>query len=260
MQTQKTDIHSEFLSIKDMLASYLYRLTANKTDAEDLLQDTFIRVNDKIETFLGKSSFKTWVFTIATNLAHDNKRVRNRWELDVQDKCKHAAAESVPYQEKMKVAFQSQIEKQFDITEHINYCFTCVGKNLSMEKQIAVILKEVYDFKRTEIAEILKTTEGVVKHLLFEGRKELQDKFQNRCALINKTGVCYQCAQLNNYFQNDKSAETKIAELPFSEKNTPEENLEHRFKLIQRINPLRSNGAHLEDTILQILRETIHDH
>lgn len=259
MQIQKADVHAQFLSIKDTLATYLYRLTANKTDTEDLLQDTFIRVNDKIETFLGKSSFKTWVFAIATNLAHDNKRVRNRWELDVQDKCKHAAAESVLYQEKMIAAFQSQTERQFDITEHINYCFTCVGKNLSMEKQIAVILKEVYDFKRTEIAEILKTTEGVVKHLLFEGRKELQEKFQNRCAMINKTGICYQCAQLNNYFQNDKSAEAKILQLPLSVKNTPEENLDIRFKLIQSINPLRGNGAQLEDTIMQMLRETIRD-
>lgn len=253
------NIETEFLNERDKLSSYLYRLTANREDTEDLLQDTYIRVKEKFSSFKGQSSFKTWLFTVATNLAHDNKRVKNRWELDAQDQCKNAAVAHKHYQEKMINAFQNQVEEQFEIEEHINYCFTCIAKNLTLEKQIAIILKEIYDFKRAEIAEILNLTEGVVKHLLFDGRKELQEKYQQRCALINKTGVCYQCAQLNNYFQETKNAEEKIKNLPLSEKNTPEENLDYRFKIINKINPLNSNGATLEDTILQILRETIND-
>lgn len=259
MKDTSFDIQSSFLDLKDQLASYLYRLTANKEDMEDILHDTFIRVSEKINTFEERSSFKTWVFSIATNLAKDNKRASNRWEIDAQDKCKNAAAANLAYQDRMMSAYNNQIEKQFDIKEHINYCFTCIAKNLSFEKQIAVVLKEIYDFKRTEIAEILDVSEGVVKHLLFEGRKELQVKFENRCALINKNGVCYQCAQLNNYFQKDYSATEKIAQLPFNESNDTEVNLDKRFALIHQINPLTSNGAILEDTILQILRETIKD-
>jgi RNA polymerase sigma-70 factor (ECF subfamily) len=253
------DLETEFLTERDKLSSYLYRLTANREDTEDLLQDTYIRVKEKFSTFRGQSSFKTWLFTIATNLAHDNKRVKNRWELDAQDHCKNAAATNKYYQDRMINAFQNQVEKQFEIEEHINYCFTCIAKNLTLEKQIAIILKEIYDFKRTEIAEILNITEGVVKHLLHDGRKKLQEKYEQRCALINKNGVCYQCAQLNNYFQVTKNAEEKIKKLPLSENYSSEENLDHRFNIINRINPLNGNGAKLEDTILQILRETIHD-
>lgn len=259
MSLSETNIQSSFLDIKDQLASYLYRLTANKEDMEDLLHDTFIRVSEKIETFEARSSFKTWVFTIATNLAKDNKRVKNRWEIDAQDKCKNAAAVNLAYQDRMMSAYNNQLEKQFDIKEHINFCFTCIAKNLSLEKQITIVLKEIYDFKRSEIAEILGISEGVVKHLLFDGRKELQEKYQNRCALINKNGVCYQCSQLNNYFQKDNSATNKIAQLDLDGSNNTEQNLDKRFELIQKINPLTSNGANLEDTILQILRETIKD-
>lgn len=259
MKHNSIDIQSNFLELKDQLASYLYRLTANKEDMEDLLHDTFIRVNEKIGTFEGRSSFKTWVFSIATNLAKDNKRANNRWELDAQDKCKNAAAVNLAYQDRMISAFNNQFEKQFDIKEHINFCFTCIAKNLTLEKQIAVILKEVYDFKRTEIAEILGISEGVVKHLLFDGRKELQDKFKNRCALINKKGVCYQCSQLNNYFQKDDSSNKKLAQIGFHQTDDAEINFNKRLALINQINPLSSNGSELEDTILQILRETIKD-
>ncbi len=253
------DISAEFLEIKEKLRSYLYRLTASKEDADDLVHDTFIRVSEKRQNFKGESSFKTWVFAIATNLAYDNKRVKKRWALDVQDRCKDAAVSNKGYQERMITAFQNQTEKQFEIAEHINYCFTCIAKNLSLEKQIAIVLKEVYDFKIVEIATILKSSEGVVKHLLFNGRQELQQKYEKRCALINKTGVCYQCAQLNDYFQDQKNSSIKVAKTKLSQNNSPEKNLEIRFNIINKINPLSGNGAILEDTILQILREAIND-
>lgn len=249
----------EFEKYAQQLKSYLYRLTANKEDAEDLLHDTFIKAHEKIETFKGNSSLKTWVFSIATNLAKDNQRVKNRWDLDAQDKCKHAAVENPKVAERIVLSFNSQSDLQFEIKEHINYCFTCIAKNLTLEKQIAIILKEIYDFKRTEIAEILNVSEGVVKHLLHDGRKELQLKYENRCALINKTGVCYQCAELNDYLQTEKNSTEKISKLGLNYDKTPEENLNIRFQIINQINPLNSNGADLEDTIMQILRETIND-
>ncbi len=245
--------------LKESIAAYLYRLTANKEDAEDLVQETYLKVAEKIETFQQRSSFKTWVFSIATNLAKDNRRAKNRWQMEAQDACKAAARVNSKYQERMNAAFEEQTDKKFELAEHINYCFTCIAKNLTLEKQIAVVLKEFYDFKRAEIAEILNVSEGVVKHLLYDGRKELQLKYQERCSLINKGGACYQCAELSNYFEKNNQAEEKIAQLELKSSNSPEINLDLRFQLINRINPLTGNGAKLEDTILQILRETIQD-
>jgi RNA polymerase sigma-70 factor (ECF subfamily) len=259
MQTKELNIETEFLELQGQLESYLYRLSANREDAKDIVQDTYVKVKEKVSSFKGDSSFKTWCFAIATNLAKDNQRVKNRWRLEVQDDCKNASLSTPEYQQKIISAFQNQTEQQFEIAEHINYCFTCIAKNLDLEEQIAVILKEIYHFKRTEIAKILGKTEGVIKHLLFNGRKELQTKYNKRCSLINKTGVCYQCAELNDFLQDEPNSEEKIQNLKLNRKNNSETNLDIRFSIINQINPLNSKASDLEDTILQILREVIDD-
>ncbi|TMM57459.1 sigma-70 family RNA polymerase sigma factor [Maribacter algarum] len=255
----KSNVDSDFIAFQAQLESYLYRLSANKEDAKDLVQETYIRVKQKFDTFKGNSTFKTWCFSIATNLARDNQRVKNRWKLEVQDDCKNASLSIPKHQQKIISAFENQAEQQFEIAEHINYCFTCIAKNLNLEEQIAVILKEFYQFGRAEIAEILGKTEGVIKHLLFNGRKELQIKYEQRCALINKKGVCYQCAELNDFLQVKPNSQEKIKKLKLKERNNSETNLDFRFNLINQINPLNSKASELEDTILQILREVIDD-
>lgn len=247
----------EFLVLRNSLSSYLYRLTANKQDSEDLLHDTFIRVKEKYNTFKGNSSFKTWVFAIATNLARDNNRVKRRWGINAQDLCKAEAQANPETEQRIARAFYTQTENNFEIAEHINYCFTCLSKNLPLEMQIAIILKDVYDFSRDEIAAILGKTEGTVKHLLHDGRTELQSKFKNRCALINKTGACYQCAELNDWLQKRPDAEQKISKLKFRTDQEDEHNYELRVRIIKDINPLTSKGANVEDTILQILNEVL---
>lgn len=259
MQTKKSNIETEFMAIQEQLESYLYRLPANREDAKDLLQDTYIKIKQKVDTFQGKSSFKTWVFAIATNLAKDNQRVKNRWKLEVQDECKNASLSTPSYQQRIIGSFQNQTEQQFEIVEHINYCFTCIAKNLNLEQQIAIILKEIYHFKRKEIAKILDKTEGIIKHLLFDGRKELQVRYEKRCALINKEGVCCQCAELNDFLQDTLDSESKLRATGLSQTKDAETNLDIRFALINQINPLNSNAAELENTILQILREVIDD-
>ena len=52
-------METEFMAIQEQLESYLYRLSANREDAKDLLQDTYIKIKQKVDTFQGKSSFKT---------------------------------------------------------------------------------------------------------------------------------------------------------------------------------------------------------
>lgn len=259
MQSTKLNIEKEFISIQVQLESYLYRLSANREDAKDLLHDTFIRVQEKIEQFQGKSSFKTWVFAIATNLAKDNQRVKNRWKLEVQDDCKNASLNTPKFQHRIISAFQNQTEQQFEMVEHINYCFTCIAKNLKLEQQVAIILKEFYHFQRKEIADILGKTEAVIKHLLHDGRQELHTRYHKRCALINKKGVCHQCAELNDFLQQNPNSNNKVKQLGLSPNNDEKTNLDIRFALINKINPLHSIASDLEDSILQILRETIDD-
>lgn len=62
----------EFEAFRGQLKSYILRMTASVQDTEDIVQDTYIKAQTRIETFKGESSLKTWVFSIASNLAKDN--------------------------------------------------------------------------------------------------------------------------------------------------------------------------------------------
>lgn len=60
------------------LWGYLVRSTGHAQDAEDLLQDTYVRVIRRIGTFHPRGSFRSWVFTIASHLVVDRARARRR--------------------------------------------------------------------------------------------------------------------------------------------------------------------------------------
>jgi RNA polymerase sigma-70 factor (ECF subfamily) len=248
---------NEFLSFREQLSSYLYRLTTDPADTEDLLQDTYLRARQKFSGYQGKSTLKTWVFTIATNLARDNYKVKKRWQLDAQDHCRILAESASEHQAHIFAAKASIPDQQFEITEHIDFCFTCVAKNLKLEEQIAIILAEVYQFKRGEIAAILNKTEGVVKHLLHNSRRALQQRYDNRCALVSKKGVCYQCAELDATLNQSGSAKEKVTRIGLAADADQSQILQQRFEIIRKIHPLNTKGAALEKTIMKILHEAI---
>ena len=79
---------AQFLRFRGELTAYLFRLTTNRQDAEDLAQETYLKASKRLAGFSGKSTLKTWVFSIATNLARDHFRVQRRWQTDIQERCR----------------------------------------------------------------------------------------------------------------------------------------------------------------------------
>ncbi len=73
------EFQTQFLQLKPQVQSYLFRLTAHRQDAEDLLHDTYLKASRNLSSFAAKAKLKTWVFAIATNLAKDNFRARQRY-------------------------------------------------------------------------------------------------------------------------------------------------------------------------------------
>ena len=61
----------EFETFQRELKSFLLRMTASVQDAEDIVQETYLKAHSRIDTFRGESSLKTWMFSIASNLARD---------------------------------------------------------------------------------------------------------------------------------------------------------------------------------------------
>ena len=239
----------EFEQSSNQLKSYILRITASVADTEDIMQDTYIKASEKLDTFKGQSSFKTWLFAVASNLAKDNLRARKRWVENVTDMGREAALSHQEFfQEAMHIHATSP-QGQFEIKEHITFCFTCIAKSLPLEQQITLLLKEVYEFKVNEIAQIVDTTESMVKYYLHTGRAKMISIFDNRCALINKQGVCHQCSELNGIFNPKQKFQEEVVKIEMAreaEKGDKEHLFDLRMKVIQAIDPFLSDAAELQ--------------
>ncbi len=241
--------NQEFEGLIGPLRSFILRITASVADAEDIVNDTYIKALERLQTFRGESSLKTWIFTIATNLAKDNLRAQKRWVENVTDITKEAALQNKQFfQEAMHIRMSSP-QGQFEVKEHVAFCFTCISKSLPLEQQICVFLKEVYEFKVAEIVTILNTTEAMVKYYLHTGRSKMIQVFDGRCALINKTGVCHQCSELNGIFNPKQNTQEEIMKIELAkqaEKGDKEHLFDLRMQILQELDPFKSGAAALQ--------------
>lgn len=241
--------NNEFQGITKQLKSYIFRITASVADAEDIVQDTYLKALEKLNTFKGESTLKTWIFTIASNLAKDNLRAQKRWTEDVTDVCKAKAIANPDYFPEVMHIQATSTQGQFEVKEHITFCFTCISKSLPLEQQICIFLKEVYDFQVSEIAIIISTTEAMVKYYLHTGRSKMTNIFEGRCALINKEGACHQCSELNGIFNPKQNAQEEIMKVEMAreaEKGEKEHLLDLRMKILKEVDPFESKGADLQ--------------
>lgn len=238
-----------FEESKAQLKSYVFRITASQADTEDILQDTFIKASEKLDSFKGDSSIKTWLFTIASNLAKDNLRARKRWVENVTDICKAKALANPDYFPEVMHINTTSPQGQFEIKEHIVFCFTCISKSLPLEQQLCIFLKEVYEFKIVEIAQILNLTEALVKYYLHAGRQKMIEIYDGRCALINKEGACHQCSELNGIFNPKQESQHEIMKIQMAreaEKGDKDRLFDLRMEIMRDSDPFNSNSAALQ--------------
>ena len=249
-----------FAEFQTQLKSYLYRLVTNRDDVDDLAHDTFIRAFSKIASFNQESSLKTWVFKIATNLAYDHLRKRKRWGTDAQDRAADLAISSEEIRQVFWMVHDTSPAGAYEMKEHIDYCFTCISKTLPIENQVALILKNMYDFQVKEICLILEKTEGVIKHLLNDARNVMTDIFEHRCALINQEGVCHQCSHINEIFnpkEDQQEALMKLELVKASKKYNREQLFALRELLVKSIDPLHAAGTDFHEEMMKCLRTAI---
>ena len=243
------ELTAQFITIQGELKSFLLRMTASVQDAEDIVQETYLKAHSKIDTFRGESSLKTWVFSIASNLARDLLKSKKRWPENVTDICREAALSNKQFfQEAMHIR-QTSPQGNFEIKEHIAFCFTCVSKSLPLEGHLILLLKEVYGFKVREISQILQMSEAMVKYHLHVSRSKMIEIFDHRCSLINKQGICYQCTELNGIFNPKQKAQEELVKIEMAreaENKSREDLFVLRMKILQELDPFESGAAELQ--------------
>lgn len=147
------------------------RLTGNEAEAEDLVQETFLRAYRHWDTFTPGTSARSWLFTICRNafLRHREQQNRRREslesELDVAVEAIAAAnvLEEIRLQDPERIFFDSFIDAEVE---------TAV-RNLPIEFRDTVILSDIEGMSYNEIADILEVPIGTVKSRLYRGRRIL---------------------------------------------------------------------------------------
>src|SRR5262249_57194101 len=116
----------------------------NPEDADDLAQEAALQAFRKLGDFRGDASFGTWLFSIGTRLGLTLLRSRERWpvttQLEMHDRCHGDEA----FLRDLGAEI-GRPDLRYEVSEHVAYCFSCVGRALDPEESAAVILTEVFD-------------------------------------------------------------------------------------------------------------------
>ncbi|BBY18442.1 RNA polymerase sigma factor [Mycolicibacterium litorale] len=161
------------------LLAHCYRMTGSLHDAEDLVQETYLRAWKSYKGFQGKSSVRTWLYRIATNTSLTALDGRARRPLptglgapssDPVDEI-HARAE-VPWLEPLpdEAADPSSIVGS---RESVRLAFIAALQHLSPRQRAVLVLREVLQWKAAEVADALGTSTAAVNSLLQRARAQL---------------------------------------------------------------------------------------
>lgn len=160
-----TVITTKLTSLRSNMLNFAYTLTSNRDDANDLLQDTLLKVLDNCDKFVENTNFKGWVFTIMRNIFINNYRryVRSATMVDRTEDLYHL---NLPQDS----GFETP-EGYYGVNE-----ISSAIKEFP-EKYRVPFTMHIAGYKYNEIAEKMSLPLGTVKSRIFFARQALQKRF-----------------------------------------------------------------------------------
>jgi len=145
----------------DRMKSIAYNHLGNVSDAEDAVQETFLKIHRAASTFTGEASFSTWMYRILINTCYDALRKRQRHPEDQEEEGsfeRHAPN----VDDTKRIALRKLLE------------------SLPEQRRTVFSLFEIEGLSHAEIAGVLGITEANSKWILFSTKKQLQEAWKKR--------------------------------------------------------------------------------
>jgi RNA polymerase sigma-70 factor, ECF subfamily len=150
-----------------------YRMTGNEHDAEDVVQETFLKAYRRLQQFEERAHFGSWLYRIAANCAYDSLRSRKRREdqsampeQEEQDELMQSAAADAPSPERL--VFSGQVQRRVQ----------SAMARLSERERAAFVLRHFEQLSTKEIGDTLGLDEGAVKHSVFRAVRKLREALE----------------------------------------------------------------------------------
>ena len=155
---------------KDRLHNFVYRYMNNQTLAEDVVQETMIKLYTHKHYYKPIAKFSTWIYTIAKNLAltelrkNKRKRTQSMWNdrgelIDIKSN---------------EESLENKIQNELAV-EELNKCLDEIPENF----RIAVVLRDFQELSYEEISKILEIPIGTIKSRINRGRIQLAEKLKH---------------------------------------------------------------------------------
>jgi RNA polymerase sigma-70 factor, ECF subfamily len=145
--------------------SMAFRILCDEEEARDVVQDSFIKIWQKIETFDMKEKFSTWLNKIVANSAIDRMRQIKRHKLVNLDK----AINTIDH-------FNLDITQTEIDNKETARLITWISEGLPEKQKIIFILRDLQGVDSSEVQQILKLSETSVKSNLYHARRAIREK------------------------------------------------------------------------------------
>ena len=153
----------------EQVRKFIFALVKDEWVADDLIQETFIKVQKNLNQLREASKLSSWIFRIAINLCKDHFR-----KMSQSLKSEHVLTE------KKEILTEPIFQKEFE-QHQMGRCVQDKIRLLSKSHQTVLALFDLMDFSHQEIAEILDISVENVKVRLHRARKKLKTILEENC-------------------------------------------------------------------------------
>ncbi|HSR70332.1 MAG TPA: sigma-70 family RNA polymerase sigma factor [Acidobacteriota bacterium] len=150
-----------------------YRITGNEYDAEEVVQETFLKVHRKLKRFQSRSRFSTWLHRIAVNCAYDLLRRRRRHVDGRQEPEEHLAGRHQEWESGRPSAEQVLLSQE--ASDRVKKALGL----LTPQERAAFVLRHFEGLSSSEIADRLGVGKSAAKHAVFRAVQKLRGRLRS---------------------------------------------------------------------------------